>query len=172
MTAAGGLPRSFRARPRRRPVASLPTRRERDRLAATGTRWSRSRPVATIRRSTFTLSIHALRFPDVPTLPYPVGAPHPAVWAYVVHLRTPKATLGKRAVGRVAARRRVREAARMVLPRHARRGRVYVFSILPRAVVTPVGELIAEIKSALQDAKCWEEEAGEGEVGGGWRPYY
>lgn len=77
-------------------------------------------------------------------------------WAYIVRVRAAKAILGKRAVQRNRAKRRVRAAAAQVFPNHGRRGMEYVFNALPEALTIKFPELVLEVKQALKYARCWE----------------
>jgi ribonuclease P protein component len=54
------------------------------------------------------------------------------------------------AVVRNRARRRLREIARALLPRHGRPGVDYVFIANPRTAVAPWGRLLDEAQTALQ----------------------
>lgn len=78
-------------------------------------------------------------------------------WAYIVRVKAHKYDLGKRAVTRNRAKRRVAAAARVVCPAHACRGREYVFSVEPAALVTPFPLLLLEVEEALRDLQCWRD---------------
>lgn len=90
-------------------------------------------------------------------------------WAYVVHMHATKSTLGKRAVVRNRAKRRVAAAVRAVFPAHACRGRQYSFLILPAALVTPLPDLLEEARVALVETCSFKEQLSEAELR---RPWY
>lgn len=90
-------------------------------------------------------------------------------WAYIVRVRVQKSVLGKRAVVRNRAQRRVRAALRMVFPLHAMRGHEYICTTLPGALVTPFPELKEEAEAALRATKCWKDFLTEEEIA---RPRY
>jgi Ribonuclease P len=90
-------------------------------------------------------------------------------WAYVVHVRTAKGTLGKRAVVRNRAQRRVAAAVRLVFPAHAARGREYVLAVLPHALVAPFPDLVDEARAALAATRSWRDALGDDELR---RPWY
>ncbi len=103
----------------------------------------RGRSRAFIRNLTFTMRVSEL-----------VNAPP---WAYTTHVRASKAVMGKRAVLRNKAKRRIRAAAATVMPGHATRQYEYVFSAMPEACTIKFPELIEEITAALKAAHCYEE---------------
>lgn len=78
-------------------------------------------------------------------------------WAYIVRVRASKVSLGKRAVQRNRAKRRIRAAAAKIMPDHATREREYIFSALPESLLTPLPALEDEIKNSLRSTNCWEE---------------
>lgn len=78
-------------------------------------------------------------------------------WAYVVRIRVPKAILGKRAVQRNRARRKIRAAAQEILPQYAKRKKEYVFSATPESLTLPHSYIVREIISSLKRSGCWEE---------------
>lgn len=78
-------------------------------------------------------------------------------WAYVVRIRVPKATLGKRAVQRNKAKRKIRAAAQEILPQYAKRKREYVFSATPESLTLPHSYIVEEIIASLKRSGCWEE---------------
>lgn len=78
-------------------------------------------------------------------------------WAYIVRVKVSKRVLGKRAVTRNRAKRRVTAAARVICPAHAERGREYVFSAEPSALLTPFPMLLQEVEAALRNLNCWKE---------------
>lgn len=78
-------------------------------------------------------------------------------WAYVVRVRAGKSTLGKRAVQRNRAKRRIRAAASAVCPQHACRGREYVFTANPEALTIGYHDLVDEVRMALKRSGCWED---------------
>lgn len=82
-------------------------------------------------------------------------------WAYVVRVRVGKSVLGKRAVQRNRARRRIRAAAAALFPGHAVRGREYVFSVCPEALTISYGELLGEVTELLKKTGCWVDEMDE-----------
>jgi RNase P protein component len=90
-------------------------------------------------------------------------------WAYVVRVRATKFTMGKRAVIRNRAQRRVRAALRTVCPTHASRGLEYVVTTSPAALLTPFPDLVEEVKAALQSTNCWRDDLSEKETA---RPRY
>lgn len=126
---------------RRAPRESLPTRVERRHLRELGT--VRGRSTACVRSLSFTLRVNAL-----------VGAPE---WGYVAHVQAKKGALGKRAVGRSVARRRVKAAVRRVLPAHAARAHEYLFILHAEALATPHDALIDEVAAALRAADAYHE---------------
>lgn len=79
-------------------------------------------------------------------------------WAYVVHIRAGRTTLGKRAVQRNRAKRRIRAAASQVFPQHACRGREYVFGANPEALTIAYPDLVEEVRIALRKTGCWRDE--------------
>lgn len=79
-------------------------------------------------------------------------------WAYVVRVRAGKPVLGKRAVQRNRAKRRIRAAASSVCPDHARRGLEYVFTANPEVLTIAYAELVDEVRTTLKRTGCWEEE--------------
>jgi RNase P protein component len=85
-------------------------------------------------------------------------------WAYIVRVRVAKFTLGKRAVVRNRAQRRVRAALRSVFPAHASRCQEYVVTVFPAALVTPFPDLVEEAKASLRDTNCWRDTLGEMET--------
>lgn len=79
-------------------------------------------------------------------------------WAYIVRVRAGKPALGKRAVQRNRAKRRIRAAASTICPDHASRAREYVFTAKPEALTIGFDDLVDEVRSALKRASCWEDE--------------
>lgn len=79
-------------------------------------------------------------------------------WAYVVRVRAGKTGLGKRAVQRNRAKRRIRAAASVICPNHASRGREYVFTANPEALTIGYHDLVDEVRISLKRASCWEDE--------------
>jgi RNase P protein component len=90
-------------------------------------------------------------------------------WAYVVHVRLAKSALGKRAVVRNRAKRRVAAAVRAVFPHHACRGREYAFFVLPAALVTPFPDLVKEAREALVQTRSYRAELSPEQM---QRPWY
>jgi RNase P protein component len=84
-----------------------------------------------------------------------------ASWAYIVRVRVSKFALGKRAVVRNRAQRRVRAALRSVYPAHASRGHEYVVKVYPAALLTPFPDLVEEAKASLRETNCWQDTLGE-----------
>lgn len=78
-------------------------------------------------------------------------------WAYIVRVRAGKQTLGKRAVQRNRAKRRIRAAASVICPQHACRGREYVFTANPEALTIGHHDLVDEVRMALKRSGCWED---------------
>lgn len=78
-------------------------------------------------------------------------------WAYIVRIRAGKTSLGKRAVQRNRAKRRIRAAANQICPDHASRGREYVFTANPEALTIDFRDLVDEVISALKKARSWED---------------
>jgi RNase P protein component len=85
-------------------------------------------------------------------------------WAYIVRVRATKFTMGKRAVIRNRAQRRVRAALRTVCPTHASRGLEYVVTTSPASLLTPFPDLLEEVKAALQSTNCWRDDLSEKET--------
>eukprot|EP00188_Purpureofilum_apyrenoidigerum_P003229 Plantae.Rhodophyta-Purpureofilum_apyrenoidigerum.ctg33277.p1 GENE.Plantae.Rhodophyta-Purpureofilum_apyrenoidigerum.ctg33277~~Plantae.Rhodophyta-Purpureofilum_apyrenoidigerum.ctg33277.p1 ORF type:complete len:220 (+),score=24.49 Plantae.Rhodophyta-Purpureofilum_apyrenoidigerum.ctg33277:477-1136(+) len=86
---------------------------------------------------------------------YPLRPPLSCV--YWVHLMASKALLGKKAVFRTTAKRKVREALRRVLPEHATRGKEYIFFIQPEARIMKHTELLEDAERTLRDMHCWND---------------
>lgn len=76
-------------------------------------------------------------------------------WAYLVHVRSPKASMGKRAVVRNRAKRRIRAAASQVMPLHAKRGFEYTFNACPGALTISSSELQYQVEYSLRTLGCW-----------------
>lgn len=85
-------------------------------------------------------------------------------WAYIARVKTSKFTLGKKAVVRNRGKRRIVAALRVVMPEHAVRGREYVVSVLPGALVAPLDDLTSEVEEALKVSQSWAEELEEEET--------
>lgn len=77
-------------------------------------------------------------------------------WAYIVSFRASKTVLGKRAVQRNRAKRRIRAAAAQIFPQFARRGMEYRFNLFPEILVVRRDCLHEEIRTALRSVNCWE----------------
>lgn len=75
-------------------------------------------------------------------------------WAYICYIHASKATIGKRAVQRNRAQRRMRAAAALVLPQHAVRGMEYRFSLNPEILVLPLETIVDDVHSSLKAARC------------------
>jgi ribonuclease P protein component len=84
-------------------------------------------------------------------------------WSYIARVRVSKQVLGKRAVVRNRAQRRLRAALSTVCPERAARGVEYVFTVFPAALITPFAELVRECEDALKECSCFV----EGEDGNG-----
>lgn len=80
------------------------------------------------------------------------------IWAYIARVVVSKAVLGKRAVTRNLAKRRVTAALRTVLPAHACRGREYFFQVFPPALVIPLPLLVEQAERALRECRCWSDD--------------
>lgn len=79
-------------------------------------------------------------------------------WAYIVRVNAGKSVIGKRAVQRNRAKRRIRAAASEVMPAHADRGKEYTFSANPEALTIAHPDLVEEVRLALKNVGCWVEE--------------
>lgn len=79
-------------------------------------------------------------------------------WAYIVHIRAGRSALGKRAVQRNRAKRRIRAAASQVFPQHACRGREYVFTANPEVLTIAYPDLVEEVRMSLRKSGCWRDE--------------
>lgn len=131
----------------RRIRLSLPTPYERRWLLEGGVRRGRNRGY--VRTQSFEVRIKEL-----------IRAPHPRyggesevpIWAYIAHVRATKNELGKKAVVRNRAKRRLKAACAQVLPVHALRGCEYNFSALPEILVVPFDALKEEVVGALRKA--------------------
>ncbi|KAJ8907587.1 hypothetical protein NDN08_007697 [Rhodosorus marinus] len=66
--------------------------------------------------------------------------------------------MGKRAVHRTNAKRKVREALRLLMPLHAVRAREYIFYVQPEIRGMSHAEVVEEAEAALRRMSCWEEE--------------
>lgn len=82
-------------------------------------------------------------------------------WAYIVRIRVSKNALGKRAVQRNRAKRRIKAAASEVFPDHASRGREYIFASHPEALTINYRDLVVEVQNSLKKAGCWEDKMAE-----------
>lgn len=78
-------------------------------------------------------------------------------WAYIVCVRATKLTVGKRAVVRNRACRRVRAAAMSLMPAHAHRGRLYLFTAMPEMLTIHWEDLVEDMETALRTTGCWED---------------
>lgn len=155
---ACALPTGTPPSPPRRTRLSLPTRHERRLLYESGV--FRGRILAQARGCAFTLRVSSLDRQSRPCRPASAAESPPPIpeWAYVAHVRAAKTSLGKRAVVRNRAKRRVRAAAAAVLPVHALRGREYAFTVTPEALVAPFGEMVRDVEAALRSVGCFVEE--------------
>lgn len=79
-------------------------------------------------------------------------------WAYITSIRASKVVLGKRAVRRNRAKRRIRAAAAQILPQNARRGMEYQFNAYPESLVVQFPDLLEEVSQALKAINCWEDD--------------
>lgn len=79
-------------------------------------------------------------------------------WAYVVRIRASKANLGKRAVQRNRAKRRIRAAAAQIFPQHARRGMEYIITASPQGLIVPFSDIVSDVSDSLRACECWVEE--------------
>ncbi|PXF42986.1 Ribonuclease P protein component [Gracilariopsis chorda] len=78
-------------------------------------------------------------------------------WAYIVRVRASKSVMGKRAVQRNRAKRRIRAAAARLMPDHARRGYEYVFSTHPEALICPFSVILSDVETALRVSSLWQD---------------
>lgn len=78
-------------------------------------------------------------------------------WAYIARVRASKSTMGKRAVQRNRAKRRIRAAAAQLMPDHAKRGYEYVFSAQPEALVCPFSVILNDVETALRTSSLWQD---------------
>eukprot|EP00190_Bangiopsis_sp_CCMP1999_P004850 CAMPEP_0198734452 /NCGR_PEP_ID=MMETSP1475-20131203/52572_1 /TAXON_ID= ORGANISM="Unidentified sp., Strain CCMP1999" /NCGR_SAMPLE_ID=MMETSP1475 /ASSEMBLY_ACC=CAM_ASM_001111 /LENGTH=216 /DNA_ID=CAMNT_0044497925 /DNA_START=657 /DNA_END=1308 /DNA_ORIENTATION=+ len=81
----------------------------------------------------------------------------PLACVYWVHLMASKSLLGKKAVLRTTAKRKVRDALRRVMPQHASRGKEYIFFIQPEARIMKHVDLVGEAEKSLRDMNCWND---------------
>lgn len=88
--------------------------------------------------------------------PYPMQ-PLPA-WAYIVRVRASKSIIGKKAVLRNRAKRRVKAAATKIMPGHAKRGWEYVFVPARSALTASFDEIVDEVEECLKSSGCWKNE--------------
>ncbi|KAI0566577.1 ribonuclease P protein component [Gracilaria domingensis] len=85
-------------------------------------------------------------------------------WAYIARIRAPKGVLGKRAVQRNRAKRRIRAAAAQIMPNHAKRGYEYIFSALPESLTSPFSAILEDVEQSLRTTFSWVNQLGEEEL--------
>uniref|UniRef100_A0A7S0BHX3 Uncharacterized protein n=1 Tax=Rhodosorus marinus TaxID=101924 RepID=A0A7S0BHX3_9RHOD len=141
--------------PERRVKLSLPTTRERWGCFRAGVRRESNRPVGSSdAQLAFRAKCWRLQYSTKRS--YPVRPRISSV--YWVHIVCSKAVMGKRAVHRTNAKRKVREALRLLMPIHAVRAREYIFYVQPEIRGMSHAEIVAEAEAALKQMSCWEEE--------------
>ena len=141
------------ANPRRRPKLSLPTKREVRFLTDCGCFRSPGRPQGSSRQSAFSVHVWSLQTGGCTA----DKRAEIEEWAYITRLRANRSILGKRAVVRNKAKRRIRAAANAIMPLHAARCKEYVFTIFPEALTIGFGDLKNEMCNALVEINCWRE---------------
>lgn len=142
----------YRAAPK--PTLSLPTRREISYLKDAKCVRAPGKPDGRVHKSAFSAQVWSLNF-DACTLERRSDLEQ---WAYITRFRAAKADLGKRAVIRNRAKRRVKAAANAILPLHAKRRHEYVIRVQPEALTIKFDDLKTEMHTALQEMQCWEEQ--------------
>eukprot|EP00871_Galdieria_phlegrea_P005231 jgi/Galph1/5709/GphlegSOOS_G4344.1 len=80
---------------------------------------------------------------------------------YNVHIVASTASFGKKAVPRVRARRRLREACRRIFPYHAMRHKEYTITAHPIVLFAPWESIVEDVKEALRRTNCWIENIDE-----------
>lgn len=78
-------------------------------------------------------------------------------WAYIVNFRASKTVLGKRAVQRNRAKRRIRAVVAQIFPQFARRRMEYRFILYPDILIVQHDFLMEEVCIALKAVDCWQE---------------
>lgn len=76
-------------------------------------------------------------------------------WAYICSIRASKSMLGKRAVQRNRAKRRMRAAAAQILPQYAVRGMEYRFTLHPDILIISHTTLLNDVLIALKTVRCF-----------------
>ncbi|GJQ13765.1 hypothetical protein GpartN1_g5556.t1 [Galdieria partita] len=77
---------------------------------------------------------------------------------YNLHIIASTASFGKKAVPRVKARRRLREACRRIFPFHARRHKEYTITAHPVVLFAKWEDILADVYEALKRTNCYIEE--------------
>ena len=134
------------ATPLRRPKLSLPTQREVRFLTDCGCLRSPGRPERSSRQSAFSVHVWSLQTGGCTA----DKRGEIEEWAY-------RSILGKRAVVRNRAKRRIRAAAGVIMPLHAARLKEYVFTIFPESLTIGFEDLKNEMRNALVEVNCWHE---------------
>lgn len=76
---------------------------------------------------------------------------------YNLHIVASTASFGKKAVPRVRARRRLREACRRIFPFHARRHKEYTITAHPVVLFAKWEDILADVYEALKRTNCYVE---------------
>lgn len=74
---------------------------------------------------------------------------------YNVHIVASTASFGKKAVPRVKARRRLREACRRIFPYHAKRHKEYTITAHPMVLFAKWEDILADVYEALKKTNCY-----------------
>ncbi|EME29465.1 hypothetical protein Gasu2_04620 [Galdieria sulphuraria] len=77
---------------------------------------------------------------------------------YNLHIVASTASFGKKAVPRVKARRRLREACRRIFPFHAKRHKEYTITAHPVVLFAKWEDILADVYEALKRTNCYIED--------------